>query len=285
MKIYVGGQLCFQWSSDTYPPAIADVKCQQALTGNNLTIQTSNYVALCEVQIFVCSDGWFGEDCDKQCHCSLNTEVCDKITGQCVSGCSPGYMGTDCQTACPDGYYGDCTSRCGSCLNAAYCDKTTGVCPGGCAAGRRTDTCRQPCPEGRYGASCASPCGYCLDNAVCDKVTGKCPGGCQPGWWPDLCSQECVDGMYGDDCMSRCGQCKDALTCDKSSEECPKGCQGNFMKPLCQAVIPSHDDFEEHHDHLIECYHLTGEEGSHSTVLVSTVSVFPISGDSKLCHQ
>ncbi|XP_046551936.1 uncharacterized protein LOC124261639 [Haliotis rubra] len=237
MKIYVGGQLCFQWSSDTYPPAIADVKCQQALTGNNLTIQTSNYVALCEVQIFVCSDGWFGEDCDKQCHCSLNTEVCDKITGQCVSGCSPGYMGTDCQTACPDGYYGDCTSRCGSCLNAAYCDKTTGVCPGGCAAGWRTDTCRQPCPEGRYGASCASPCGYCLDNDVCDKVTGKCPGGCQPGWWPDLCSQVCSDGRHGHHCQSECGQCKGNLPCNKVNGTCEEGCRPGFQEPFCKECV------------------------------------------------
>ncbi|XP_046566121.1 uncharacterized protein LOC124274787 [Haliotis rubra] len=64
-----------------YPSAaVADVKCQQALAGNNLTIQTNSFLTLCEVQIFVCSDGWFGEDCDKQCHCSLNTEVCDKIT-------------------------------------------------------------------------------------------------------------------------------------------------------------------------------------------------------------
>ncbi|XP_046566124.1 uncharacterized protein LOC124274790 [Haliotis rubra] len=104
MEIYVGCQLCFQWSTNTYPPVIA-------LTGNNLTIQANDFLALSEVQIFVCSDGWFGEDCDKQCHCTQNTEVCDKITGQCLRGCAPGYMGPDCQT---DGYYGDCTFKCGN---------------------------------------------------------------------------------------------------------------------------------------------------------------------------
>ncbi|XP_046563504.1 protein draper-like, partial [Haliotis rubra] len=234
MKIYVRGKLCFQWPRNTHPPDIADVKCQQALTGNNLAIRTSNIITLCEVQIFVCSDGWFDEDCDKQCHCSLNTEVCDKITGQCLSGCAPGYMGPDCQTECPDGYYGDCTSRCGNCLNATFCDKTTGICPGGCAAGWRTDTCLQPCPDGYYGPNCGFQCGSRVDGDVCIRTNGTCPRGCAAGWFSDRCNQQCADGMYGVDCMSRCGQCKDTLSCDKSSGECPEGCQGNFMKPLCQ---------------------------------------------------
>ncbi|XP_046566123.1 uncharacterized protein LOC124274789 [Haliotis rubra] len=143
MEIYVGGQFCFQLSTNTNPPAIADVRCHQALTGNNLTIQTNDFLALCEVQIFVCSDGWFGEDCDKQCHCSPKTEICDKITGQCQRGCAPGYMKPDCQTACPNGYYGNCIPKCGNCLNAAYCDKATGICPGSCEAGWLTDTCLQ----------------------------------------------------------------------------------------------------------------------------------------------
>ncbi|XP_046551927.1 protein draper-like [Haliotis rubra] len=146
MKIYVGGQLCFQWSHTTYPPAIADVECQQALTGNNLTIQTSDYLTLCEVQIFVCSHGWFGEDCDKQCHCSLNTEVCEKITGQCLGGCAPGYMEIDCQTACPNGYYGpNCDDQCGNCVDGDVYIKTNGTCPGGCAAGWINDRCNHHC--------------------------------------------------------------------------------------------------------------------------------------------
>ncbi|XP_046561539.1 platelet endothelial aggregation receptor 1-like isoform X2 [Haliotis rubra] len=175
MQIYVGGQLCYEWSTDTSPPAIADIKCQQALTGNNLTIQTHDYLSLCEVQIFVCSDGWFGEDCEIQCHCSLNTEVCNKITGQCLSGCAPGYMGTDCQTACQEGYYGDCTSKCGNCRNAAFCDKTTGTCPGGCEPGWQTDTCLQPCQDGWYGLNCASGVETALMVMSSTQVNGNVP--------------------------------------------------------------------------------------------------------------
>ncbi|XP_046562345.1 delta-like protein 1 isoform X3 [Haliotis rubra] len=189
MKIYVGGQLCFQWSMDTYPPAIADVKCQQALTGNNLTIQTSDYLTVCEVQIFVCSDGWFSEDCDKQCRCLNSNDVCDKITGRCSSGCFPGYHGVDCQTACPDGSYGiNCASQCGNCLNGVSCDKTTGTCPGGCAAGWIDDNkqlCVQPCPDGFYGTNCASQCGNCFRSVSCDKKNGTCPTGCAAGWVND----------------------------------------------------------------------------------------------------
>ncbi|XP_046551938.1 multiple epidermal growth factor-like domains protein 6 [Haliotis rubra] len=270
MKIYVGEQLCFQWSTDTHPSAVADVKCQQALTGN-LTIQTSTFLTLCEVQIFVCSDGWFGEDCDKQCHCSLNTEVCDKFTGQCLSGCASGYKGTDCQSRCgncfnaalcdkttgicpggcaagwqsdnclqpcEDGYYGDCTSKCGNCRNAAFCAKTTGICPGGCAAGWLTDTCLQPCLDGWYGMNCASQCGNCIDGHVCNKSTGMCPGGCAEGWMTDTCVHPCPNGYYGPNCGFQCGNCVDGDVCIKTNGTCPGGCAAGWINDTCHQACP-----------------------------------------------
>ncbi|XP_046562129.1 receptor-type tyrosine-protein phosphatase T-like [Haliotis rubra] len=237
MKIYVGGQLCHQWATDTHPLAIADVDCQQALTGNNLTIQTSKVVTLCEVQIFVCSDGWFGEDCDKQCHCSLNTEVCDKINGQCLSGCAPGYMEIDCQTACSDGYYGNCTSKCGNCLNAAFCHKSTGICPGGCAAGWQTDTCLQPCSDGYYG-NCTSKCGNCLNAAFCHKSTGICPGGCSAGWQTDTCLQRCPNGYYGPNCGFQCGNCVEGDVCSKTNGTCPGRCAAGWINGTCHQACP-----------------------------------------------
>ncbi|XP_067685093.1 protein draper-like [Haliotis asinina] len=236
MNIFVGGQLCFQWSTDTFPPSVADVKCQQALTGNTLTIQTSSFLILCEVEIFVCSDGWFGEDCDKQCHCARNTEVCDKITGQCLSGCAAGYTGIDCQTACPDGYYGDCTSRCGNCFNSAHCNKATGICPNGCAAGWHRDTCLQPCPDGYYG-DCITKCGNCLDAVLCNKSSGICPGGCEPGWRTDSCLQPCPDGYYGD-CITKCGNCLDAAHCNKATGICPNGCAAGWHRDTCLQPCP-----------------------------------------------
>ncbi|XP_071081735.1 receptor-type tyrosine-protein phosphatase epsilon-like [Haliotis cracherodii] len=233
MKIFVGGQLCIQWSTYTHPPAIADVRCQQPLTENTLTIQTSDFLTLCEVQIFVCSDGWFDEDCDKQCHCSQNTEVCDKITGLCLTGCAPGYTGRNCQSACPDGYYGDCTSKCGNCRNAVHCNTATGYCPGGCAAGWLTDTCHQPCPDGWYGINCTSQCGNCLDGHACNKSTGICPRGCASGWMNDTCVQPCPSGYYGPDCGVQCGNCLDGDVCIKTNGTCPGGCAAGWITDRC----------------------------------------------------
>ena len=43
-----------------------------------------------------CSDGTFGADCSKQCHCRNVDEICNKTTGRCLSGCNVGYKGPGC---------------------------------------------------------------------------------------------------------------------------------------------------------------------------------------------
>ncbi|XP_046553852.1 multiple epidermal growth factor-like domains protein 11 [Haliotis rubra] len=179
MEILVGSQMCYNWSSTEHPPPIANVTCRQPLTGTTVTIRipgSLKFLTLCEVQIFVCSGGWFSEDCDKQCRCLKSNDVCDKITGRCSSGCFPGYHGVDCQTVCPDGFFGiNCASVCGNCLGGVICEKTSGACPGGCAAGWMNDdtkSCRQPCPDGSCGINCASQCGNCVNGVSCDKTTG-----------------------------------------------------------------------------------------------------------------
>ncbi|XP_046583127.1 receptor-type tyrosine-protein phosphatase mu-like [Haliotis rubra] len=244
MEILVGSQMCYNWSSTEHPPPIANVTCRQPLTGTTVTIRIpgqQKFLTLCEVQIFVCSDGWFSEDCDKQCRCLNSTDVCDKITGRCSSGCFPGYHGTDCQTVCPDGSYGfNCSSQCGNCLNDVSCDKTNGTCPGGCAAGWMTGTCMQACPDGSYGISCTSDCGNCLDGVSCDKATGVCPGGCAAGWMNDtMCQRSCPDGSYGINCISQCGNCLDDVSCDKTNGTCPGGCAAGWVNDnMCQIQCP-----------------------------------------------
>ncbi|XP_046561049.1 uncharacterized protein LOC124270071 [Haliotis rubra] len=101
MEILVGNQMCYSWSSTEHPPPIANVTCRQPLTGTTVTIRIPGplkFLTLCEVQIFVCSDGWFSEDCDKRYRCLSSADVCDKLTGRCSGGSLPGYYGTDCQT-------------------------------------------------------------------------------------------------------------------------------------------------------------------------------------------
>ncbi|XP_071081747.1 uncharacterized protein [Haliotis cracherodii] len=190
MQILVGSQMCYNWSSTEHPPPLANVTCRQPLTGTTVSIRipgSLKFITLCEVQIFVCSDGWFSQDCGKKCRCLSSTEICDKITGHCSSGCFPGFIGADCQTACADGSFGsNCTSQCGYCLDGDICHKTNGTCPRGCAAGWQHDaSCQQACPDGSYGINCASQCGNCLDGEICDKKTGTCPAGCAAGWIND----------------------------------------------------------------------------------------------------
>ncbi|BFZ22081.1 hypothetical protein BsWGS_25120 [Bradybaena similaris] len=45
-----------------------------------------------------CADGWFGDDCNLQCHCKISS-VCDTETGSCPVGepCAPSYFGPGCQ--------------------------------------------------------------------------------------------------------------------------------------------------------------------------------------------
>ncbi|XP_048257511.1 receptor-type tyrosine-protein phosphatase kappa-like [Haliotis rufescens] len=246
MKILVDNQMCYNWSSAEHPPPIANVTCRQPLSGNTVTIRLPGgpdvFLTLCEVQIFVCSDGWFAEDCDKQCRCQNNTDICSKMTGHCSSGCFPGYIGDDCQTVCPDGSYGiNCSSQCGNCLDGDSCNKTTGICPGGCAAGWiNNDTCKQACPDGSYGNSCSSLCGNCLDGVSCNKTNGTCPTGCASGWQKDdTCLQACPDGSYGNSCSSLCGNCLDGVSCNKTNGTCPTGCASGWQKDdTCLQACP-----------------------------------------------
>ena len=45
-----------------------------------------------------CADGYFGAQCQHQCHCADAADICDKSTGHCQLGCAAGWTGTDCQT-------------------------------------------------------------------------------------------------------------------------------------------------------------------------------------------
>lgn len=43
-----------------------------------------------------CPDYLFGEDCEKECHCSNITEICSKQTGYCQHSCHAGWIGIAC---------------------------------------------------------------------------------------------------------------------------------------------------------------------------------------------
>ncbi|XP_048252749.1 uncharacterized protein LOC124144893 isoform X2 [Haliotis rufescens] len=243
MQILVGEQMCYNWSQNVTPSSVVDVTCRQPLAGNKVTIQIPRrtFVTLCEVLIFVCSDGWFGDDCEQECNCLNSTETCDKITGACSSGCRPGFNGTDCLTLCSDGWFGDgCGERC-NCLNSTEtCDKITGACSSGCRPGFNGTDCQTLCPDGFYGTNCALRCGNCINDVkMCNRSTGACPRGCTAGWLGETCLQSCSVGMYGVNCTSECQHCLN-FQCNNRDGSCIDGCIGNFSMPLCQDCLSTH---------------------------------------------
>lgn len=56
---------------------------------------------LLNVIVLVCSDHFYGTDCNTPCgHCK-NNDVCDKGNGSCLNGCQSHWQGEGC-----DGNYG-----------------------------------------------------------------------------------------------------------------------------------------------------------------------------------
>ncbi|KAK3796205.1 hypothetical protein RRG08_000323 [Elysia crispata] len=50
----------------------------------------------CTAQTPCISDGWFGPDCQYECHCARSAP-CDKVDGSCSSGCHQDWFGPACQ--------------------------------------------------------------------------------------------------------------------------------------------------------------------------------------------
>ncbi|XP_071106726.1 uncharacterized protein [Haliotis cracherodii] len=98
MEILVDGRQCYQFPAWDIPEVVESITCNETLTGDVVTIRVpGSHLPLCEVEVYVCSDYWFGMNCNQQCHCGDRAEICDKGTGECQSGCAPGFQGTNCQ--------------------------------------------------------------------------------------------------------------------------------------------------------------------------------------------
>ncbi|XP_048251121.1 protein draper-like isoform X2 [Haliotis rufescens] len=196
MTVLVNGGLCNSASGTLdgtlgYGTSPFDITCADVMKGNSVTITMNGpFLALCEVQILVCSDGWFGSDCNKQCQCLNPSEVCDKGTGYCRSGCAAGKHGPGCQEVCSDGWFGsDCNKQC-QCLNPSeVCDKGTGYCGSGCAAGKHGPGCQEVCSDGWFGSDCDKQCQCQNTSEVCDKETGNCSSGCAARKQGPACQQ------------------------------------------------------------------------------------------------
>ncbi|XP_048242882.1 uncharacterized protein LOC124110855 isoform X5 [Haliotis rufescens] len=103
-EVKVDGRRCYRWESEEAPPIRIPLNCVQPMRGQNVTVDLPKredgalqILTLCEVLVFACNDYWFGEQCEKTCRCRDPREICNKVTGQCDSGCASGFKGADCQ--------------------------------------------------------------------------------------------------------------------------------------------------------------------------------------------
>ncbi|CAG5124591.1 unnamed protein product, partial [Candidula unifasciata] len=209
-----------------------------------------------------CPPGRYGNNCTSMCSSSCqqtgtpSSRQCDFITGRCLSGCTPGYIGITCQTVCQPGKYGkNCTSSCSSnckqvfTTSARRCDFVTGSCLSGCMPGYTGLKCQTACQPGRYGDNCTSLCsGNCRQTGTssassvthCDFVTGKCPSGCLLGYTGQTCHTACLPGTYGDNCTSVCSSsCRQKGNtsyshCNFITGDCPNGCLPGYSDSACK---------------------------------------------------
>ncbi|XP_046562318.1 uncharacterized protein LOC124271261 [Haliotis rubra] len=151
---------------------------------------------ICEGEIYACSPGIYGVNCNVFCHCLDST--CDRLTGLCPGNCTPGWQGERCDTAC---YGTNCNKTCAGrkCSSPnSSCDRHTGACDTDCLPGWIEVDCTQGCSRGNYGANCTSLCSErnCPGNSSCDHVTGSCDSGCKAGWMGADCKEAEDIGMY-----------------------------------------------------------------------------------------
>lgn len=275
--ITVDGEECYRFPADTTGwPTKIDINCTRVISGTVIRVtklsdarNDSDYtLSLCELQVWSCSDGYWGSGCDQVCGQCRDGVSCDKVTGQCDSGCKvPGMEPPLCTKACPPSTQGeDCADTCGACDNHT-CDPQTGYCQrcaanysmplctdcidghwgdncqlkcGHCDMGgpckKHSGQCWGLCTAGSWGKACDKTCpGHCGGDGACDRDSGHCLHFCQPGWLDNpQCLTPCDAGHYGFKCTKACGHCKDGKPCSPDTGFCEDGCDEGFEGHLCQ---------------------------------------------------
>ncbi|XP_041374570.1 multiple epidermal growth factor-like domains protein 10 [Gigantopelta aegis] len=252
----ITGHLC--GSSTQSSPDVTSVTCNN--TARYITLYKDDdsrgdtAMNFCEVQVFVCAFGTFGDNCTLFCHCLDGP--CDYITGVCTGGCQQNWTGITC-SECDSDHYGplcekSCSSRhCDESSANSSCSKVTGRCDNGCTAGWTEQDCTKKCSKDIYGLKCGKYCSLrqCRGSSSCDHVTGKCDHGCRRGYWSDDCRMRCQDA-YGFNCNMSCdarhclgsqycgmlyGRCTGGCQAGWELRDCTTPCQGGKFGPVCQS--------------------------------------------------
>nr|XP_034319545.1 multiple epidermal growth factor-like domains protein 11 [Crassostrea gigas] len=245
--------------------------CKDGASCNKLTGMCDNGCAnhwtgtFCEI----CSDHYYGIDCNTPCgHCK-NNDVCDKGNGSCPNGCQSHWQGERCEE-CRDRFYSSsCTEVCGQCVNGSACNKDTGYCTK-CSNNFILPFCKV-CQDGFYNGTCSAKCGHCIQRELCEKHDGTCINGCSQNFEPPLC-QECVSYKYGPNCGFDCGHCKDGLSCATENGVCTEGCDSGWIGDLCVTAKLNAPEFDKNENKLTT----TGVAIIASLSTMLTISLFVI---------
>ncbi|XP_067660419.1 multiple epidermal growth factor-like domains protein 10 [Haliotis asinina] len=234
------GVPCYTFTSSTATDnSIYDVICDG--TGQFFTIYHGwAKLNLCEVEIYVCSQGSFGTDCNHFCHCSDGP--CYNASGICGGDCRSGWRGQNCSVGCDQDHYGvNCNETCSNrncAANTSSCDRHTGSCDTGCLPGWTAVDCTQECFRGTYGQNCSKQCGdrNCVGDPSCHHVTGSCVNGCKAGWMGIDCVDGCDQDHYGVNCNETCSNrncAANTSSCDRHTGSCDTGCLPGWTAVDC----------------------------------------------------
>merc|ERR1711998_453355 len=159
-----------------------------------------------------------------------NGGTCDYSSGQC--SCTPGFVGTSCETACPKHNDLVCNLR-GKCLATGKCE---------CVPDHRGLACETSCPRSANGIICHAK-GTCEADGKCScklGTTGASCEKCAAGFWmaADGECMECPNGATAP-CNNR-GSCTLEGTCSCNAgfvgAACQISCAKNAAGEVCSGV-------------------------------------------------
>ncbi|ESO86876.1 hypothetical protein LOTGIDRAFT_175985, partial [Lottia gigantea] len=96
-------ELCYKDDIIRYTtPAVNNIECSQVITGRYVNIsnfhtsRNARFLDLCEVEIYECDNGTYGQDCQYNCSARFcqSSDLCSNLDGACV--CLDTYQGIDC---------------------------------------------------------------------------------------------------------------------------------------------------------------------------------------------
>ncbi|GFS14125.1 multiple epidermal growth factor-like domains 10, partial [Elysia marginata] len=252
----------FRWQSDITAPSFLNWDSSQPGAGfcakmNSYPDRSDWASEDCSIKTkFICekfADCLYepeGMICEKQCsaqcgrHGEGQDDTCERRTGRCFLGCTPGYAGHSCNTVCPNDTYGaGCKEKCSpNCAGVnKTCSNINGTCDHGCTTGFEGAKCNQSCANSMWGPNCRERCSmHCAGpHHRCNSVDGTCDLGCTPGFTGPKCDTVCPQLSFGLNCSQTCSPtCAGALNeCANVDGACLLGCEPGYEGAQCLITL------------------------------------------------